>query len=440
MVKYKLTLEELINANFSKEITLNDTNVVYELLEDDSLLNVLGKGEDELNDGTPLMPSMCMVMMIKYCEVGVCEGGDLLTCTTPGWDMSISCNGSGGDGYFGSDGEEENSDSNGPSGGTSSGSNATDTNVTTIVPVSPEKEIFYEIDNCLTLTQEQAAWVKEQSANFLENPTIVGIYNFTKENNCSPEAKNFTEKAIEKLMNDEELSFNALIIEEQIKDENLDPCSKNILNQLKSLTSNDIAKVLSRFGNVNSKYNWEIKTGTPTNPNNVFETNWNLDNSGVPMANNYKTVVNISYVNNATDLAIARVILHEAIHAYILSNVDDYLNSPSTYLQDNFSEVWNYYLAKSKGVDIGNIEDAHHEEMANAFIEVISNALAEFDNNKQDSSYYEYLAWGALTTTKAYQLASSPNGYLTINEQEAIDMANTAEDTNNSSAKGVPCN
>jgi hypothetical protein len=50
---------------------------------------------------------------------------------------------------------------------------------------------------------------------------------------------------------------------------------------------------------------------------------------------------------------------------------------------------------------VGNIEDAHHEQMAATFIESIGSALAEYDNNQQDMDYY-YLAWGALFETNAW--------------------------------------
>jgi hypothetical protein len=92
LIKYKLSAEELININLSKEIFFNDEKVIYEVLEDDNLLNVFSKDQsDELDDGTPLTTSMCMVMMVKYYEKEKCKGADLLTCSTPGWYQHISC-------------------------------------------------------------------------------------------------------------------------------------------------------------------------------------------------------------------------------------------------------------------------------------------------------------------------------------------------------------
>jgi len=113
-------------------------------------------------------------------------------------------------------------------------------------------------------------------------------------------------------------------IEEFLADEiedniisNRDPCTQHILDTLKNLQSNDIADVIARFGNLTSSYNWNVQSGIPTNPNNVAETNWDSDSNGNIVINNYTTVINNSYIDNATNLAIARTLLHEVIHTYI---------------------------------------------------------------------------------------------------------------------------
>lgn len=226
-------------------------------------------------------------------------------------------------------------------------------------------------------------------------------------------------------------------ISKKIESDDLDPCSKEILTDLKTLGQNDIAKVIQRFGAPNSVYNWEIKTGTPTNPDNVFETDWERDNFNNAIPYEYSTLVNTSFVNQATDLAIARVILHEAIHAYILSFTDDVIATPtSTSLFDNFPEVWDFYVARKNGVEVGDLENAHHEQIASSFIGVIGDALAEYDNNQQSPQYYEDLAWGALLETKAFQESSN----LTNEDKERITNNNNAEDLNSPNALGEPCN
>jgi hypothetical protein len=78
--------------------------------------------------------------------------------------------------------------------------------------------------------------------------------------------------------------------------------------------------------------------------------------------------------------------------------------------------------------------------MAENFINIIRDALAEYDNNQLDGTYYEHLAWGALMHTDAVARALAPGGYMNQSEQEAIVIANNQEDTNGPLAKGTPCN
>lgn len=232
---------------------------------------------------------------------------------------------------------------------------------------------------------------------------------------------------------------NVTSTEDKIVDSNLDDCSKGILSTLKNLGKNDIAQVLNRFGGTSATFNWEIQTGTPSNSNNLAETNWEIDNSGNAVMNSYVTTLRTSYTNSATNLAIARTILHEAIHAYILSYVDELISDRSTAnnFKTDFPNIWNFFVASRNGVEVGNIEDAHHQEMAENYVNVISDALASFDNNQQDGAYYDYLAWGALMNTDAFNSSLGPNGNMDQSEQEAIHIAD--EDTNSANAKGTPC-
>lgn len=103
-------------------------------------------------------------------------------------------------------------------------------------------------------------------------------------------------------------------------------------------------------------------------------------------------------------------------------------------------QKWNNFISKKYGVPTNNIENYQHQEMAENFVSIIGDALAEYDNNQLDGTYYEHLAWGALMNTDAFYRALAPGGYLTQSEQEAIIIANNQEDTNGPEAKGTPCN
>jgi hypothetical protein len=236
------------------------------------------------------------------------------------------------------------------------------------------------------------------------------------------------------------ISGVGIFIENRIIDSNLDPCSKEILTNLENLETNDIANILNRFGSPTSIYDWEIKTGTPTNINNAAETNWAVDSNNNAIDNSYLTIIKTSYINQATKLAIARTILHESIHAYIISYIDDLAGGNIQGFSTEFPDLWNNFVSKKYGVPADNIENYQHQEMAENFINIIRDALAEYDNNQQDGTYYEHLAWGALMNTDAFERALAPGGYMNQSEQEAILIANNQEDTNGPLAKGTPCN
>ena len=231
----------------------------------------------------------------------------------------------------------------------------------------------------------------------------------------------------------------SVAIMKKIESSELDPCSNDILTDLKSLQENNIANIISRFGNPDSAYDWEIKNGTPTNLNNSAETNWAEDSNGNAITNSYLTIIDNSYVNQATNLAIARTLLHEAIHAYIISYIDDLAGGNTQGFSTEFPDLWNNFISQKYGVPADNIENYHHQEMAENFVDINGDALAEYDNNQADDIYYKYLAWGALMNTDAFSSALEPGGYMTQSEQEAILIANNQEDTNGSEAKGSPC-
>ena len=126
------------------------------------------------------------------------------------------------------------------------------------------------------------------------------------------------------------------MIEDKIIDDNLEPCSKLILNDLKSLQQNDIAQIIARFDAPNSTYDWEVKNNSLTS-GNVAET----DRRNNTQIFDYVTEIDSNYLNQATEIAIARTILHELLHAYMISHIDD-VNAGNTVDIRQFLLLWNY--------------------------------------------------------------------------------------------------
>lgn len=105
--------------------------------------------------------------------------------------------------------------------------------------------------------------------------------------------------------------------------------------------------------------------------------------------------------------------------------VDDrYVGGESPELQ-TFTELWNFYV----NVITGDNTLAHHNQMAQSYVDAISRALQEFDTgtavpqDEQPSQVYKDLAWGGLWMTDPYNALPEA-------DRNRIDAVNEAEDTN----------
>jgi hypothetical protein len=346
-------------------------------------------------------------------------------------------------GSSGGGGSSTNTDSSDP--------NNPDEMVVAVLPPTPlELETIAFFDN---LTDEQKDCVnagfgqlKNDITAYFENSQTLQAIGYDGAV-ISPQATAFATAAIEAVCSGAAESFDealeiviSSIIEEEIVDDNLDDCSKGILDELKTLQENDIAKIIQRFGAPDSPYDWEIKTETPTNPNHAAETNWVLDSNGQGTPYDYLTVIDPVYKNQATKIAVARTILHEMIHAYFISVIDDLENNESLTLTiDDIKQLnilWQFIQNEAyEGQEI----EIQHEQMASTYITPIKDALKEWNNSSQSNQYYEDLAWGSLTETGTFDYFH-PIGSTSRNR---IINTNAAEDTNSVqgsiSPKGSPC-
>jgi len=222
-------------------------------------------------------------------------------------------------------------------------------------------------------------------------------------------------------------SIKPFLIEKQIDDDYLDDCTKGVLNQLKGLQQNDISKVMNRFSPLNSVYKVTILPDN-TLPSDVYgSTDWSGTNSPVPY--DYTVKLNQDFMVSATKLGIASTIMHELIHAYFLSLVDDNYETGNLDLQ-NFPDLWNYYVElQGSGANL-----AQHNQMANSFVDSIARALQELNTGIpvpeiiQPDQVYKDLAWGGLHETLAYEnlSAEEKNRIIAVNNAENINEPQTA--------------
>ncbi|PCE63117.1 hypothetical protein [Sediminicola luteus] len=181
--------------------------------------------------------------------------------------------------------------------------------------------------------------------------------------------------------------------DDDIKDGGLKPCMKNVLDKLKDLKAGP-GIILSRFDkDVNSLFKWKVKDGG-------LPANVNGRTSSVLSGGYATTTFDSKKFANATDLSVARTILHESVHAFL---VIEFRNSPQAFSK-SYPELIKEYNRTKK-----NFNDLQHEEFTRKHVGLIGGALEAFGKLKGYNvprQYYDDLAWGGLTGTKAFKKKS----------------------------------
>ncbi|WP_196216476.1 hypothetical protein [Flavobacterium sp. LC2016-01] len=225
-------------------------------------------------------------------------------------------------------------------------------------------------------------------------------------------------------------------IEEKIDDSELNPCPKAILDKLKKTTNNDIAQILKKLG-VNKLIYLQIKTETPTDgkPAQTVRTD-------AQKRFGYTIRISPDYTSS-TRLFRASNILHETLHAYFMSLIDQYNSDGNLGIFADTPTLFQAFCDKKYPLPAN--PDLHHAEMANMYVNTIAAALQEFQtgvpftNGIPDQIYMD-LAWGGLRGTPIYN-QTFPAGSADYNRIEARYAAESNGGTSgNQTAIGTPCN
>jgi hypothetical protein len=194
----------------------------------------------------------------------------------------------------------------------------------------------------------------------------------------------------------------AKAIEEQIDDSKLDPCTKAIMEKLKNATHSDIAKMLSRFAPAGSIFNINMSVGQVKDNGNWAETKKTTGSStDVNMIFNENYINGVGNTNRPTDLSIASTMVHEMIHAYLISLLEENKTCGASGICD-FHTIYDAYVQQQidKGSNI--VADEHHELIAKQYVFAIATTIQEFHTGQYtDYPYQNYLdmAWGGLQGT-----------------------------------------
>ncbi len=237
------------------------------------------------------------------------------------------------------------------------------------------------------------------SALNLSQQVLSQIYTYlVTQNNCSEDAKNFTEAVIQAGANAEVDYAYEVIVDETFKN---NPCLYGVYEEMgKAPTFNSYLQNFEpQFSVAHLKFS--SSTSLPSNTNATTSAPQNY-------------LITITFNENNLDrprLFVARTFIHEIIHAEIFRkmlscaglphvNFNNYTEEQWVNyiinLQNSFPGIYDYYVRWA--VQNQNPSAQQHEMMAQHYRYIIEQALREFDNSHSDE-IYEALAWVGLQNT-----------------------------------------
>ncbi|HLL44380.1 MAG TPA: hypothetical protein VK369_14620 [Segetibacter sp.] len=158
---------------------------------------------------------------------------------------------------------------------------------------------------------------------------------------------------------------------------------KQVLVEITTLQVGKIGTIISLFLNNSTYWNWFITEGDlPENVNATTQVN-----SGIAV-----TTLDYNKLKDATNLSVARTMLHEMIHSYLTL----YFQYDGINAKKEYPEVLEAWQA-SNNPDYNEIQ---HTEIEKNFVYDIAESLSEYGQNvgliSVDSSIYRDLSWGGL--------------------------------------------
>lgn len=267
-------------------------------------------------------------------------------------------------------------------------------------------------------------------------------------NNCSTEREDFMNECISQMDQNPGVftSITPFLIEKQIDDSELDDCTKGILNKLKQ--NHTIAKLMARFDNPESDFRL-LMSQVP----NLLNSNGQIVYGETEQITNlqFQIKLNSNYYNNtgATHIGKAGTILHEIIHALIMSI---YSNSGNTSLNGSadFPALWNYYVTNIQGQ--GTLTNQLQHQWMTTYQNVIQEALIEYANvtntnppaGQTIQEFCHYLSWNGIYTGQ--NGIPVPDTTLPMSDkikvllQKQAEMTNTVAPNNTIPSNNPSCN
>ena len=213
-------------------------------------------------------------------------------------------------------------------------------------------------------------------------------------------------------------------INDEIKDAKLKPCLKKILDNLKKTTASPGNMVVNFTVDWSTGYNWTVESGSIKGPA-AGNTS-----SSFNMVSGTTTVFDSQKYPDATELSWARTMLHESIHAYLVT----YFRLDGINANIKYSELLRDWSNSKKP----NLNKIQHDEIARSFVKSLGEALEVYGVSQGynlSKEFYQDMAWGGLQDTDAFK-ALSPTEQKRISDTLATELTGMDIDGETKQQKG----
>ncbi|WP_458626467.1 hypothetical protein [Winogradskyella sp. PC D3.3] len=245
------------------------------------------------------------------------------------------------------------------------------------------------------------------------------VANYINTNGCSDENLTFIEEVLDVLDDEGEVDFEENIIYDNSLNDY--PCQKLIIQDAQGSCSPLTIVIMNLFES-NDSINLIFKTSSTITDNGTTDvfSSYDQDTGTCNVTIKFRE----SYLETATDLAIARTSIHEMVHAiFVYMYEQGLLESEDGTPLEGYEDLLNAYINYQSGLP-SNFGSAHHELMAE-FVQDIATSLsfyAQSNNHTNSFSFYEKLSWGGLTGTDAYNILYPQS--IDTNNDGILDSAN----------------
>lgn len=375
--------------------------------------------------------SDCTTINIYIETACPCAGhwpGQSCTCSTgPSSELYpiTSCSSGGG----GSGSTDDGSGTGG--GGSSTDPGDGDGSHTSLINPDGTNASLQALTNLISLSANEVQWLTDNDSN---NRLTNSILAFIHDNDYSNEAKQFGKQAVQTWMNQGEVDFEEQIIIDPTFSNN--KCLKNVYNKFKE-GNNTISEYIANFipngsaanltlktddnfqSNQSSKY-WTAGAITSQPDNYMITITFNTDPNLSSSAQNFPSII------------LAVEFMHEMIHAEMYRKILAHAQQPNIpwttqfihSLRNDFEGLADYYTRW--WLELPPEQEptsAQHQLMAQHYINIMSDALSDYDDNQNSQDFYEALAWIGLKDTVAWDDPATDQSSINTHIQNALQNA-----------------